>query len=130
MIFLYCASSKKNVPQEKISTENDWRPPSRGETPLSPGTVKVKAGITSIDEHKQNIVVRIERVIGYGPATPILPVGSEIQIELSSSLQEKLKSSKEFSLIQGDTATITMKHDQHLTSDVTSSQWRIIQIHE
>jgi hypothetical protein len=75
MIFLYCASSKKKVPQEKISTENDWRPPSRGETPLSPGTVKVKAGITSIDEHKQNIVVRIERVIGYGPATPILPAG-------------------------------------------------------
>ncbi len=131
MIFLYCASSKNNLSQDKVSPENNWRPPPRMEIPLSPGTAKVKAEILNkIQENEQlSAYVRIQQVLKYGPATPILPVGSEIKTELSPSLQEKLKST-EFSFTQGDTVTITLKHYQHLSSEETHAQWRIIQIHE
>jgi hypothetical protein len=132
VIFSYCVSSKKNLPQDSVSPEDNWRPPPRKEIPLSPGTAKVRAAIVrKIQENDRlSAVVRIQQVLSYGPATPVLPVGSEITTELSSSLQEKLRSSAEFSLTQGDTVTITMKHYQHLTSEEASLQWRIIQIHE
>ena len=132
MIFSYCVSSKKNLPQDTVSPEDNWRPPPKKEIPLSPGTAKVRAEIVSkIQENDRlSAAVRILQVLSYGPATPVLHVGSEIKTELSPSLQEKLKSSVEFSLTQVDTVTITMKHTQQLSSEDTHPLWRIIQLHE
>ena len=132
MIFLYCASSRNDLPQEKVSTEENWVAPQRIEPPQSPGTAKAIAEIVDIaHEGKQSLVtVRIQKVLGYGSATPLLSIGREIKTVLSPSLQEKMKASDSNLLIQGRTVTITLKSLQRIASEEKHPSWRIIQIHE
>ena len=112
IIFLNCASSKNNLPQDTVSTDENWVAPPRIKPPPSPGTVKAIAEIVDIvHEGKQSLVtVRIQKVLGYGSATPLLSIGREIKTVLSPSLQEKMKASDSNTLIQERTVIITLNN--------------------
>jgi hypothetical protein len=132
IIFLHCTSSKNNLPQDTVSTDENWVAPQRLEPPPSPGTVKAIAEIVDIlHESKQSLVtVRIQKVLDYGSATPLLSSGREIKTVLSPSLQKEIKASDSNPLIQGHTVTITLQSLQQIASEEKHSSWRIIQIHK
>ena len=122
-----CASEGDNLNQ---NTNADKKMPVPAD-PISfaPGTVRVTAVILDSEEKEKIFLCtfRIEETHGYGPATPPIPFGSEVKVEVTKFLLERneIQASellKEDNLIK---ATIRFQEPRPLTGDAVS--WRAIQ---
>jgi hypothetical protein len=132
IIFFNCVSTQDNLSQDTVSTDENWVAPPRMNPPPSPGTVKAVAQIMEITEENGQpmAMVRIQKVIQYGPATPLLPAGSEIVLDIPQPLFEKATGQDKQTVSRGNTITVTLKRSQRLISEEAKSRWKMIEIHE
>ncbi len=126
-MFICCAPQDENRdqnadPDKKIPVPAD-------PISLAPGTVRVTAAVLDRAE-KEKIYLctfRIEETHGYGSATPPLPSGSEVKVEVSKFLLERNNIQAPELLKKGNIigATIRFQEPRPMTDDEVS--WRVVQ---
>jgi len=127
--FISCSSSRNSVPQEKKDdSPKKVLPPAP--VPLSPGVARVMAIplLYNQEDQMQICTLKIEQVTGYGMSTPVLTVGSEVQVQMDMNLDQQQR--EQFISAKQEARPITMTL-QSLAGGITESKapiWKIVQI--
>lgn len=83
-----CCTTRNEIKQEGNNTvnKNNFAP-----RPLPPGSAKVTCTILNIfeKEGKNFCIVQIDTVHGYGPSTRPIGIGSKMELELNSNIENK-----------------------------------------
>jgi len=81
------AADRPSITNQKDTT--DTVPDPRGEA-LSPGTAMIKSTILSVEHaggQPAAVTIRVDEVLGYGSATPPLPAGTELELNVKGYLE-------------------------------------------
>ncbi len=128
LLFLsQCCASKEQVEDSKLALKRtNYPPPS-----LSYGTAEVTATILKLITEKSKVVglFKIDTVHDYGPSTPPIGVGSQLNIEFSKILLEHRwgEISKVFKQGTKHKLTISLSISAFKLDKVES--WQIVKIH-
>jgi hypothetical protein len=84
-LFLGCSSSRNDVQEQEETSSSSTPPPV---VSLSPESAKVEAYLLEYNQEEDHLIcrIKIEKVIAYGSATPPLPSGTNIYVEISNKL--------------------------------------------
>lgn len=115
-----CTSVNKNDSnrQQQISTPQK-------EIPLPPGSANIKAWIQDYREEEGSFAckMKISEVNGYGPATPPLPQGYILTIDVPKSLIEKNKYEADKIFVRGKLVKMSVRYQRTMQQDSASDKW-------
>ena len=98
---------------------------------LTPGTVRVKAIVLDREEKEMIYLCtfRIEETHGYGSATPPLPSGSEVKLEVSKLLIERNQIQASKLLKKGNIVKATISFQESRPEIKEAVSWRVVKFH-
>lgn len=120
-----------DAPERPTITAQKDTTPSPVEEKLSPGTALIKATILSVESAEglpAAITVRVDKVMGYGSATPPLPSGTELSLtvqgflETNPSLEEQLRKDAEVQLVVASREGLAVKKSEN------QKRWSLVEI--
>ena len=125
----YCSSSRNDTNQDDQG--NMQSRPILGKS-LAPETVQVKATLIEYkdDDRYYSGIIKLEKVLAYGPATQPLAEGSELQVEIDKDLVKNKFTSIETMLKNNHLFTmILQKNKGSIGIEVKEEQrWAVIKI--
>lgn len=97
ILFISCSTCKTNEGESESEVTKNISDPKfllKDKQKLAPGTAKILTTIDTlnIDNKNNTIVVFVEKVLGYGSATPTLNKTQKILIKMSDSQKESISS--------------------------------------
>ncbi len=123
-----CCTSQKEISEESQIVNKNHVPIRQ----LPQGSAEVTA--TAIKLIKENIMsiglFRIDTVIGYGPSTSPIGVGSEIKIEYDSQLFDKANNSKMVSMELRKQYRFTIRENPSLPVEKPHVKWKLVKINK
>ncbi len=129
-LLICCAPYGQNVNRNTASNHN--YPVPSDPIILAPGTVRVSAVVIDCTE-KEKVhlcTFQIEETHGYGAATPPLPLGSEVSVEVSKFLLEKGEYLASDLLKKGNIVKATLRFQEPRSTTKDAVSWRAIKLHK
>jgi hypothetical protein len=126
-----CCSSRSSAPgeQQEITTET---PPALPPAPLNlpAGAARIIAIPVSIERLASGSVclLKVEQVIGYGMAAPLVTVGSEVRVELVSEQDQQQLDQFNSAFKQKSALAITLHSAAERTAGIETPRWRVLSI--
>jgi len=99
---------------------------------MAPGTVQVLAIVVDWTEREKDhlCTFRIEKTYEYGSATPPLPSGSEVSVEVSKFLFEKSEYLASDLLKKGNIVRATLRFQEPRSTANDAISWRAVNLHK
>lgn len=124
-----CCSSRCSAPQQQEQkTVKTEIPPALPPAPVSlaPGTARIVAVPVSFD--RQVCVLKVEKVLGYGMATPPVAVGSEIRLELKPEQEQQQLDQFDAAFKQQSVLTLTLRSAAGKPGETEAQLWQIMSV--
>jgi len=98
---------------------------------LAPGSAIASAVLLTCEEREKLFMCqfRIKTVDGYGAATPPLPKGTKINVEVSKTLFKKSSRSATQLLKKGNTLKMTLRYREQGPGKHAPASWRVFRFH-
>ena len=127
-MLISCAPSGQNVNRNKASKHN--HPIPSDPITLAPGTVRVLAVVVDWTERERDhqCTFRVEETFGYGSATPPLPSGSEVKVEVSKFFFEKSEYQASDLFKKGNIVRATLRFQEPRSISKDSVSWRAVKL--
>ncbi len=130
LILFSCASSINEKSKSTVSSQKEIMHPTPSQS-IPPGTANVSAAILTCEKKKDyfSCSFRIITVHGYGSATPLLPPGSEIIIEIVKINFKERNPPLSQTLQPGNILKMSLSYNQALSRKNSISSWQAIHIY-
>lgn len=127
LLFLsQCCTSKEQVEDSQLALKRTNYPP----LSISPGTAEITATLLKLIKEKSKItgLFNIDTVHGYGPSTPPIGIGSQLDIALSEILLKDNENELQHIMKEGLTYRLLIKYLYSGINMRENNMWQIINI--
>ena len=113
---------------EIIPTTSTIPPPPHSSRSYAPNTALVTASVLTHEEHEKDYActVQIEKVHGYGSATPVIPKGEEVDIQIPKNLLLRLEKDPPVVLQKDTRLKMTLRSPLPGLQGESGKVWRVL----
>ncbi|MCW8851005.1 MAG: hypothetical protein OQJ81_13595 [Melioribacteraceae bacterium] len=109
---------------ENLEKANDSKFTALKESKLPPGSVKVRALISSITIDNNGLMnIVIDGVLGYGTASPVISKSENLTLKVNDDQKEKI-------LKKNENVVLILKNKPSGRGEETTNNWQLISIEE